>query len=267
MAKTFKLKPELYSDVVVSDSQKQLIVVNDIHAGSSIEMLDADRLYDWFITLDMERYEVFSNGDNWDLAGCHKDMVPRLREKIELLIRSYYQPQDYYAKIHQSLVNHERPLAKGSPYAVSSVAHKRGFVVSWRGLRILITHGVWEKWGEERTLKYISKKHGASWFKRKFIIPLIECGEEHLGVNKVTDFMRDNCKTLADHFDLDYIVCGHIHPKDIVREKINHKCELLVMPRGMWLFDGFNNEQIKGLYDGDNDPFEGIEGAVSDEKN
>jgi hypothetical protein len=187
------------------------IIYTDIHCGSPIELMNVDELVSGIVQDVAAGHQVIDIGDNIDLANCHKRDLSKHNAAYASLF-GYDKRSDKYFKIDG---NHER-MKTGFQYTTSN--------------DVCFTHGDFEKWGKKKAIKYRSKKRGASAFKRKFIVPLIEWAEK-FGVNRATKKFKRRAVKVAKSLGCHTYVCGHIHPK----EKLDFNYDgvrIIVMPRG-----------------------------------
>jgi UDP-2,3-diacylglucosamine pyrophosphatase LpxH len=185
-----------------------MLIYNDVHCGSPIEMMNLVEFLTEMYGDSIEHGRVYSIGDNFDLAGCKP-------EYVEILKKARAQTIGNHSVAHID-GNHERCNLKPEYINITG--------------GVLLAHGDFEKWGYKKSVKYRKKKHGASSFKRKFIIPMIEFAEQ-FGVNRVTKKFKKRVVKLVGELDCHTYICGHIHPKkklDFVYKGIR----IIVLPRG-----------------------------------
>lgn len=147
-------------------------------------------------------------GDNYDLKNCLKDRVQIVKDSITF-IKNYFHV--FVTGNHE--LDHERSLAH---------VYKK----------VLFTHGDYVLWGEKKADEYRAKKPGASFFKRKFIIPLFQ--KYRALFKKVYKLDQEQIERSIQYmksFNCKYIVMGHTHCSEVQYEHYGIYTIILV-PRG-----------------------------------
>lgn len=155
-------------------------------------------------------------GDIIDLANCSNKQVPEGETAREKLKDRY---KDKYLD-----GNHERYLPIGTYYIFKS--EKNGSV--------FCTHGDNES-NRSRWIDYRQKPHGASIFKRVFVVHAIEIAEKLLSRDMGKDFL-DAAAAVAKAKGCSTYVCGHFHPKAII-DQVHNGIRIIVLPRGKTILD------------------------------
>lgn len=174
----------------------------DVHIGSPIELP---------FQPNPKNGNEYLLGDIFDMTNCAKKDVESLRARKVALEIAY---EDRYI-----MGNHE-----------SSTTVNEQFIIQDGSNFIKLVHGDFESWGADKAIAYRRRPWGASWFKRKVIVPLIEDYEHNFDRNFSTAF-RDRLALNAIADKCNIIICGHVHPRQII--DITHMgTRLIVLPRG-----------------------------------
>lgn len=154
---------------------------------------------------------VFLLGDNIDFANCNpKDLDKAERDFTSLQLAF----GDRYL-----MGNHERLSC-----------YPRYILIDTYSGRAVLSHGDWESWGEAKTIAYRMKPHGASWFKRTFVVGAIE-EFERVFDRKYKDEFILRARQLMQRTDAKYFCCGHLHPHERVEIKVDEGV-IYILPRG-----------------------------------
>lgn len=148
-------------------------------------------------------------GDIFDLANCKKDEVPQCYRIAKTFIDNH--PRRFV------LGNHER---MGAPVTMQFVVIDD----------TVFTHGDLEA-NPDKWKDYRLKPHGASKFKRTFVVPFIEEAEKIIDRKPKEDFLKRAAKLAKDVGATRY-VCGHFHPEkqiDVVFDGI----QITILPKGV----------------------------------
>ncbi len=182
------------------------ITYSDIHCFSPIALMTPDELK-LSILKDLEEgHEVYSMGDNSDIANCKRDDIKRAYE-LDAWLSSHC--TGYVSGNHELAA----PFSAYAPHGY-----------------MLLAHGDVEKWGFKRAEKYRNKKPCASKFKRKFIVRMLEKLDD-VWANRATKKFKKRAAAAAKAADCAVYVCGHIHPKKKIHV-LHDDVEIVVVPRG-----------------------------------
>lgn len=138
-----------------------------------------------------------------------------------------------YALYHSLKAIHGENYIDGNH---DSVELKNQFVIGTSddtGLRFGIFHSDIET-NPDRYWDQRRDKHGASKFKRKFIVPAIEWAEQFRSDKLKDDFIERVLEQMVTH-DLDYFIGGHKHPPKMLKKAIDHRNKvrkIIICPRG-----------------------------------
>jgi hypothetical protein len=180
----------------------------DNHCGSPIELLTIAQYKTKVMWFERNGVLYIDLGDNVDLAGAEENDLGELKQlRLWLLEKLGKRYRDG---------NHGRVEPRDKYYRINDD---------------LFGHGDEIKWGKKKSMKYRAKPHGASKFKRKFIIPLIEWAEQ-FGVNRVTRKMKKNVRKLLIEKGCTTYHCGHVHVKELTIVDLGNGLTLKVYPRG-----------------------------------
>lgn len=185
----------------------KLIVYNDVHIASPHQTYTFDQ-FKALLTMDLAaKKEVYLLGDIIDAKNCRKDDVLHYLDCMNWLILAL---DERYL-----FGNHEAQGSRGARF----IKHDN----------VILAHGDFEAWGEERAIKFRNSKHGAGRLKRTLVSAIDEArlfieaklSQEH--IDRACTLMRDNgCSTY---------ICGHKHSKErIVHEAYGMK--IIALPRG-----------------------------------
>lgn len=185
---------------------KLITVLNDIHEGSTMELKFPKSPYN---PKDPDEYYI---GDNIDLVNCKKKLV------------KFYQD-----KLNQLRVAYGRRLITGNHEAQKDA----DLLVIVPGTNTGLMHGCLICWGEEKSMKYRRKDHGAGFLKRGLWVNALEAFEN--GYDRpITSEDLERASRIAKAKQLDRLIIGHKHPsKRQTYKLLNGASELIVLPRGI----------------------------------
>ncbi len=181
----------------------------DTHLGSPIEILR-----DGILTEPAHANTLFL-GDILDFAASKKEDLFNLNK---LFVELKNRHGDNYI-----IGNHERMGVENE-----IVIKQTEF-----GTRICFVHGDIEA-NKERWIRYRQKSPGASWFKRKFIIPFIREAEEIIDRKPKKEILDRMVLKAVEHKCTVY-VAGHFHVKetiDLIHSHMGHTVRIIILPRG-----------------------------------
>lgn len=150
---------------------------------------------------------VYLLGDNFDYANMLVEEIPRYKlfHKFILSLPGVFEIKG----------NHERETVLDECIVLGS---------------ILLKHFDFEFWGAEKAIAYRSKPMGASNFKRKFIIPMIESYEEDRTPKLKKDFLKRAVQSAKDKNCMT-IIGGHKHPVETI-DIVHDGIRIVVLKRG-----------------------------------
>jgi len=175
---------------------RKFVVYNDIHFGS---------LY--ALDFDIEEGAIY-NGDIIDFTGCLKKDLKDLRKMQDHL--------EQYAGPRYNHGNHEASERSMTDYYVEE--------------GVLFRHAVWSY---TKALKWSTKKHGSSKFKRRLSLWFNKL-RRFKQVTLSDDVLR-RCWHYAVEENCDVVVLGHSHPTETVEgfwDQDGKVIRVLVLPAG-----------------------------------
>lgn len=190
---------------------EHLIIYNDNHWFSPIAISETIDQY----KVEMGSPNVYSIGDNFDLANCRK-------EDIEI-VKAY---REKFAKYQN--------YADGNHEVTSKL--NVIFPYQYKDKRIVLAHGDFEAWGYQRAIDFRSKPPGASWMKRLFIKPYNEVYDDLINSKIHQDFL-DRAEISARPYAANFFICGHKHPQEIKTATTRNGVKVIVLPRGRNIID------------------------------
>jgi len=101
--------------------------------------------------------------------------------------------------------------------------------------KIILAHGDFESWGEDKAMAYRRRPWGAKWFKRNILVRAIDDYEHHFKRNFSIDF-RNRAGALALRNGCGTYICGHLHPKEMI-DIVHNGIRLIVLKRGKTVLD------------------------------
>lgn len=162
---------------------QELIFRVDEHRGAPNEILIAHEFGP----------NVFYLGDNHDLAECRPDNVVNLTAARQTLED---RAGDNYID-----GNHERN-SKVNKTIIRTIGKTR----------IVMAHGDFESWGDERAISYRSDTKGSGMLKRGVWVPGLSLYETFVGRSPSKSFIKTASLFAKDH-GCNVYICGHLHPK------------------------------------------------------
>lgn len=177
--------------------------VYDLHLGAP-NQLEGRYVIDW------ADERMIYGGDNLDLANCLKKHSNSLQFAVDQAKK--------FAGWRFKSGNHERQ--KDFDYLTKIPNSRVGYM-----------HGDLIFWGWEKSKAYRAKDHGAGFLKRTFWVNALDALENGYD-RKISSEDLDRFYDIAVANDVDEIIVGHLHPKQILR--VNYKGKILtVCPRGI----------------------------------
>jgi UDP-2,3-diacylglucosamine pyrophosphatase LpxH len=151
-------------------------------------------------------------GDIIDLANVAKNQVETARAAFRFLDMKH--GDNYICGNHSRMTTQNEAIMRTTE----------------SGTRIIFVHGDIEanptKWRQ-----YRAQPHGASAFKRKFVIPFIKEAEAIID-RKLKPEVLDNIVKLCESYNCNVYVCGHYHPETV--QEINYKGKrIIILKRGL----------------------------------
>lgn len=182
----------------------------DVHIGATNQLggfseknLDPSNENEWVL------------GDVFDLTNCKKKDVKKIQEQL-----------DHFRKLYGRRFitgNHE---AQKDSDQFQWIDQSRG---------IAAMHGDFIFWGQEKSLKYRFKDHGAGFLKRLLWVNAVEAIEK--GYDRQVN--GDDLKRFSGYCkasEIKVLIVGHMHPKKTI--KIYHDgLVLIVLKRGTTMLD------------------------------
>lgn len=181
--------------------------ITDWHLGSP-SALGAIEDFEKLLLEKLKLGPVCLLGDNFDFANM-------LEEEIEAHMRFFKHCLMKRGFLHLN-GNHER------------ISRSNDVILPCEN--VVMAHGDFEFWGDEKALAYRSKQKGASNFKRKFIIPMIESYEEDRTPKLKKDFLK-RAVLLAKSKGCHTYICGHKHPTETI-DIVHDGIRIVVLKRG-----------------------------------
>lgn len=172
------------------------------YAPNEIEITEFD--------YDFANNNLYLLGDIFDLKNCKKSQVKIVRQHILDAKR---------AMGHRYLLdNHDAVFGKVSdPYHIPYS-------------NIGICGGSQIFWDEDRLHSYTQKKFGAGFLKRQIWVRALMLASRFVSDN-ISDKAMSRAIIIAKDLGVKTIVCGHKHPKKIIR-RTQDGITLIVLPRG-----------------------------------
>lgn len=149
-------------------------------------------------------------GDIVDLANCKKEDIAKcmtMRNAMKVNSKGWIDG------------NHERISLSNDNIHLTRVL-----------TRVVMVHGDFEAWGDERAVKYRSKSHGAGFLKRQLWTRALKFFEDIWPV-KVSKKMITNLHATAVNHSSDIIIAGHVHPSQRF-DKVIDGVRIIVLKRG-----------------------------------
>lgn len=175
--------------------------ITDLHIGAKNQILSIAEL----TPSDLNEYLL---GDIFDLINCKKSDVKFLQDLIE-----------HYKIIYRTryiLGNHEAQRDKDSFLYLNDDTGAM--------------HGDHIFWGEDKSVKYRMKDHGAGVLKRNLWVPALEAIENGYD-RKISDTDIDRFKLVCKEKNVKRIIVGHMHPTE-QRNIVTEGLTLTVLKRG-----------------------------------
>lgn len=184
----------------------KLQAITDWHLGSPAALGTMED----FKKLLLEKLKigsVYLLGDNFDFANMLIEDIPEYQIFYKYILS--------LPNVYELKGNHERMTTVDEFFVVG---------------KVLLKHLDFEFWGSEKAIAYRSKPMGASAFKRKFIIPMIESYEEDRTPKLKKDFLIRAAQS-AKEKDCSIIIGGHKHPSETI-DIIHDGIRIVVLKRG-----------------------------------
>jgi len=179
----------------------KLNIVTDYHLGASNALGSLKDFLD-----ELKKYiSLYSIGDNFDFANMKKKHIEGYKIHYETLKKVFVHIDG----------NHERVSKTNDTIKINGV---------------LLAHGDFEFWGEEKAVAYRSEPQGAGLFKRAIIVNAIESFERFRTAKIEEDFLN-RASTLAKLNGCHTYICGHKHPDKRIETKYNG-IRIIVLERG-----------------------------------
>jgi predicted phosphodiesterase len=182
----------------------------DTHLNSPIEIFRNE------VVTEPANENTILVGDILDFAASKKEELPSLK-KIFIELKNRH-GDNYIIGNHCRMGINNETIIKQTEF----------------GTRICFVHGDIEA-NEERWTKYRQKGHGASFFKRKFIIPFIREAEEIIDRKPKKEILDRMVLKAVEHKCTVY-VAGHFHPKetiDLIHSYMGNTVRIIILPRGL----------------------------------
>ena len=183
----------------------KLHFVTDYHLGAPNALGTVEE----FAQEVRRRQPLYSLGDNFDFANMKKSEIEKYRKHYDLFAHMFT------SEVTHIDGNHERISKTNNLIIVDNV---------------LMAHGDFEFWGEEKAVEYRSKPQGAGLFKRALIVNAIESFERFRTAKIDEDFLN-RASTLAKLNGCHTYICGHKHPDKRIETTYNG-VRIIVLERG-----------------------------------
>jgi UDP-2,3-diacylglucosamine pyrophosphatase LpxH len=192
----------------------KLVIYNDLHIGGPKEVMSLTQFRE-SLRKD-ENEDVWLLGDIIEMKNCKKSEVGNLGWELTDLYRRY--GKQYIFGNHEGMKDIGLRFVKYHPTQAYPNCPA-----------IILSHGDFEAWGEERALKFRHSPHGAGTLKRTLVAAIdearlfVEAKLSQAHIDRACTLMRDNKCSVY--------ICGHKHPKKMIVHETNGM-KIIVLPKG-----------------------------------
>lgn len=188
----------------------KLRIINDIHLYGVNPTHTID---DISFAIQSSPYPVYLLGDVVDIANCPYKKLFEAHMVLNLLRDKVQKRGGQYI-----MGNHECDVTATEFIVLDGT--------------IVLTHGDYPMWGNEKTVNYRAQKEGAGWVKRNLVSKVIDGLRRYWQVrpnDNVHEWIEQRQKELPL---LRIVVMGHSHPPKIIEFQHNN-VKGYILPRGI----------------------------------